>query len=222
MNNIYIVGDCHLSRAHEHYDVTKYNKKFIIWGTAGAKAFDFNISRLKEQNAMSSGLEKQRSYKHDAIPFSEIKDDGVIAFWIGYVDIRTFLSRYDNADEIVKSFIDDVKNNFPNSKVVIMEPLPQFTEMLLKYEGISPYYTYEQRQYQNSLFLHALRKYSKEAGFDIVVTQEEILDILEVGKLWATMAHSDAPHPADGLKPRYMAKIWNLFAERLISIPYNK
>jgi hypothetical protein len=29
------------------------------------------------------------------------------------------------------------------------------------------------------------------------------------------MTHTDAPHPVDGLKPEHMAKIWNLFVEKL-------
>jgi hypothetical protein len=134
---------------------------------------------------------------------------------MGYVDIRTFLSRYKNADETVKNFIDNIKINFPNSHVVIIEPLPQFTEMLLKHEGISPYYTHEQRIDQNKELLAALHKYSKEAGYEIVITQQDILEALGVPELTPSMTHTDAPHPVDGLHPDHMVKIWKLFAEKL-------
>jgi len=210
-----MLSDCHLSRAIEHYYPEKYEVNFIPWPKAGLKMHGFNIESLKETDELSSGVEIQRTVNHEPQPFSIIKDDGVLVIWMGYVDIRTFLSRYENADETVKNFIDDIKKNFPSSQVVIIEPLPQFTEMLLKHEGISPYYTHEQRLNQNKLFLSALHKYAKEAGFEIVITQQDILDALGVPELTPSMTHTDAPHPVDGLHPDHMVKIWNLFAEKL-------
>jgi hypothetical protein len=210
-----MLSDCHLSRAIEHYYPEKYEVNFIPWPKAGLKMHGFNIESLKETDELSSGVEIQRTVNHEPQPFSIIKDDGVLVIWMGYVDIRTFLSRYENADETVKNFIDDIKKNFPGSQVVIIEPLPQFTEMLLKHEGISPYYTHEQRLNQNKLVLSALHKYAKEAGFEIVITQQDILDALGVPELTPSMTHTDAPHPVDGLHPDHMVKIWNLFAEKL-------
>jgi len=210
-----MLSDCHLSRAIEHYYPEKYEVNFIPWPKAGLKMHGFNIESLKETDELSSGVEIQRTVNHEPQPFSIIKDDGVLVIWMGYVDIRTFLSRYENADETVKNFIDHIKKNFPGSQVVIIEPLPQFTEMLLKHEGISPYYTHEQRLNQNKLVLSALHKYAKEAGFEIVITQQDILDALGVPELTPSMTHTDAPHPVDGLHPDHMVKIWNLFAEKL-------
>jgi hypothetical protein len=175
----------------------------------------FSIEQMREEDEMSSGVEIARTVNHKPQPFSIIKDDGVLALWMGYVDTRTFLPKYKNADATVKAFIDNIKLNFPNSRVAIIEPLPQFTEMLLKHEGISPYYTHEQRIDQNREFLAALHKYSKEAGFEVVITQQDILDALGVPELTPSMTHTDAPHPVDGLKPEHMAKIWKLFADKL-------
>lgn len=215
MKNVYMISDCHLSRAIEHYYPEKHEVNFVPWPKAAKKMHGFSIEQMREEDEMSSGVEIARTVNHKPIPFSEIKDDGVLALWMGYVDIRTFLSKYKNADEVVKNFIDNIKKNFPNSRVVIIEPLPQFTEMLLKHEGISPYYTHEQRIDQNREFLAALHKYAAEAGFEIVITQQDILKAVGAVELIPTMTHTDAPHPVDGLKPEYMAKIWNLFAEKL-------
>ncbi len=135
-----------------------------------------------------------------------------------YVDARTFLPRYQNAEETVVHFINDIKENFPNSKVVLIEPLPQFTEMMLKYEGISPYYTHEERIDQNRLVISNLHKYAKEAGFEIIITQKDILEAVGVPELTPSMTHTNAPHPVDGLRPEYMEKIWNLFSEKLTNI----
>lgn len=218
MKNVYMISDCHLSRAIEHYYPEKHDVTFIPWPKAAKKMHGFSIEQMREEDEMSSGVEIARTVDHKAQPFSIIKDDGILALWMGYVDIRTFLSRYKNADETVKNFIGNIKLNFPNSKVVIIEPLPQFTEMLLKHEGISPYYTHEQRIDQNREFLAALHKYSSEAGFEIIITQQDILDTLEVPELTPSMTHNDAPHPVDALKPEYMAKLWKLFSDRLTDI----
>jgi hypothetical protein len=215
MKNVYMLSDCHLSRAIEHYYPEQHDVNFVPWPKAGLKMHGFSIEALRQAEEMSSGVEIQRTVNHTSQPISIIKDDGVLVIWMGYVDIRTFLSRYENADETVKNFIDDIKNNFPNSRVVIIEPLPQFTEMLLKHEGISPYYTHEQRLNQNKLVLSSLHKYAKEAGYEIVITQQDILDALGVPELTPSMTHTDAPHPVDGLHPDHMIKIWDLFAKKL-------
>jgi hypothetical protein len=100
---------------------------------------------------------------------------------------------------------------------VIIEPLPQFTEMLLKYEGISPYYTYEQRLEQNKKFLDAMHVFAREAGITNFVYQSEILDCLGVSELTPSMTHTKAPHPVDGLKDEYNEKILNLFIKKGLS-----
>ena len=218
MKNVYMIGDCHLSRAIEHYYPEKHDVTFIPWPKAAKKMHGFSIEQMREEDEMSSGVEIARTVDHKGQPFSIIKDDGVLALWMGYVDIRTFLSRYKNADETVKNFIDNIKINFPNSRVVIIEPLPQFTEMLLKHEGISPYYTIIERIDQNREFLAALHKYADEAGFEIIITQQDILDALGVPELTPSMTHTDAPHPVDGLHPEHMVKIWKLFSDKLTNI----
>jgi hypothetical protein len=210
MKNVYMISDCHLSRAIEHYYPEKHDVTFIPWPKAAKKMFGFSVEQMREEDEMSSGVEIARTVDHRPQPFSIIKDDGILALWMGYVDTRTFLPHYKNADKVVKKFIDNIKLNFPNSRVVIIEPLPQF-----KHEGISPYYTHEQRIDQNREFLAALHKHAGEAGFEIIITQEDILDALGVPELTPSMTHTDAPHPVDGLKPEHMAKIWKLFSDKL-------
>jgi hypothetical protein len=151
------------------------------------------------------------------IPFSDIKDESILFSWFGYVDIRTFLSNYDNADAVAKKYIQQLISNFKNSRIVIIEPLPQFTEMLLKYEGISPYYTYEQRLEQNKKFLDSLRAYAYEAGITDFIYQSEILECLGVTELTPSMTHDKAPHPVDGLQDEYNEKILSLFIEKALT-----
>ena len=72
---------------------------------------------------LSSGKEAQRSPDDGVIPFSDIKDDGVIFSWFGYVDVRTFLSAYDNAETVARKYIDQLKQNFNNSITKYKDPL---------------------------------------------------------------------------------------------------
>ena len=90
--------------------------------------------------------------------------------------------------------------------------------MLLKYEGISPSYTYEQRLYQNSDFLESLHVYAKEAGIKNFILQSEILDCLGVSELIPEMTHDKAPHPVDGLQDKYNKKILDLFIKKALEL----
>jgi hypothetical protein len=213
-----MVGDCHLSRAIEHWNPEKEKANFVVWSKSGVRMYGFDAKELYEIEKLSTGVEIPREVDHKPLPFNIIKDDGILVFWVGYVDARTFLPRYKNAEETVIHFIEDIKKNFPNSRVMFIEPLPQFTEMLLKYEGISPYYTHEERIDQNRLVLSNLHKYAKEAGYEVVITQKDILEALGVPELTPSMTHSGAPHPVDGLTPEYMEKIWKLFSDKLTEI----
>lgn len=214
MTKVQIVGDCHTARVLEHHFPDKTDVDFMFWGKAGTKIFEFDWQKWQDEDVESSGLEVTRDIYHEPINFSNITDEGLVMPWLGYIDVRQFLPKYKNADEIAKYYIDGIKAHFKNAKIKLIEPLPQFTEMLLKYEGISPTYTYEERQQQNKEFLEALEKYCIEAGFEESIKQQEILDACGVEKFETYMTHNDAPHPVDGLKPEYNKKIYELFERK--------
>jgi len=214
MQTIYLIGDCHLSRVSEHYEKNNTKIDMIFWGKAAKKIWDTDFSLMNQEKELSSGKEEQKFPNDGVIPFSDIKDDGVIFSWFGYVDIRTFLPKYDNAEMVAKKYIEQLANYFNKSKIVIIEPLPQFTEMLLKYEGISPSYTYSERLSQNTKFLDSMHKHAKKAGITDFIYQSEIYDALGVTELTTSMTHSKAPHPVDGFKDEYNKKILDLFVDK--------
>jgi hypothetical protein len=218
MKKIYLIGDCHLSRVSEHYEENNNKIDMVFWAKAAKKIWDLDFKTMYDEGELSSGKEEQRFHEDGVISFSDIKDDGIIFSWFGYVDIRTFLSRYINADSVAQKYIKQLTSTFKNSKIVIIEPLPQFTEMLLKYEGISPHYTYEQRLYQNHDFLESLHFYAEEAGIKNFILQSEILDCLGVTELTPSMTHTKAPHPVDGLKDEYNKKILDLFTQKALAL----
>ena len=218
MKKIYLIGDCHLSRVSEHYEEDNNQVDLTFWGKAAKKIWDLDFQEMYKEDELSSGKESQKFQNDGVIPFSEIKDYGILFSWFGYVDIRTFLSAHNNADTVAKKYIDQLKGTFVNSKIVIIEPLPQFTEMLLKYEGISPSYTYEQRLEQNRKFLDSMHAYAREVGITDFILQSEILDLLGVSKLIPEMTHDKAPHPVDGLQDKYNKKILDLFIKKALEL----
>lgn len=224
MTKVYAMGDCHLSRVQEHYDPNESDVDFVMWGRAAKKIWDIDFSEMLSADDLSSGKEEQKFNGDGITKFSQIKDEDIVFSWFGYVDIRTFLSKYNNADEVAKKYIEQLRSYFKNALLVIVEPLPQFTEMLLKYEGISPSYTYEERLNQNRLFLESLHKYASEAGITHFITQDQILKAIGSEELTPEMTHTKAPHPVDGLKDEYNKKIFLLFekyAKQLIEEKFN-
>jgi hypothetical protein len=215
MKNVYLIGDCHLSRIQEHHDPANFNYTMTFWGKASKRIFGIDFNQMIKDGELSSGKETQNFPDDGVVAFSEMKDHGIIFGWLGYVDIRIFLSKYDNADWVAKHYIDQLTKTFKNSTIIIAEPLPQFTEMILKYEGISPTYTYEQRQEQNKKLIEAIYKYAKEAGIKYFITQQEILDRLGVKEFVVSMTHNKAPHPVDGLQDHYNKAIYDLFVEKI-------
>lgn len=216
MKKVYLIGDCHLSRVSEHYQGNQADFEMIFWGKAAKKIWDLDFKKMSEEPELSSGKEEQKFFNDGVIPFNDIKDDSILLSWFGYVDVRTFLPKYKNADVVAQKYINDLINYFKNSKIVIIEPLPQFTEMLLKHEGISPYYTHEERIDQNRQFLSSLHKYAKQAGLDQFILQSEILDAVGKRELTPSMTHTKAPHPVDGLKDEYNKKILDLFVQKAV------
>jgi hypothetical protein len=224
MTKIYAIGDCHLSRVQEHYNPSESDVDFVMWGKAAKKIWDINFAEMLTLDEVSSGKEQQRFDGDGVTLFSQIKDEDILFAWFGYVDIRTFLSKYNNADEVAKRYVDQLKSYFKNSLIVIIEPLPQFTEMLLKYEGISPSYTYEERLNQNKLFIESLHKYASDAGITHFITQDDIRKAIGSDELTPAMTHTKAPHPVDGLKDEYNQNIFFLFeryAKKIIEENFN-
>lgn len=214
MKKVFLIGDCHSARALEHHDPSKLSFKYKIWGRAGESAWHCDPIVRSEENMMSTGTEVgSQIIKQDlAMPWNEIEDGGLIQIWLGYTDIRQMLPKWQDADLVVKQMVERFVSFYPNSKIQFIEPLPQFTEMMLKYPGISHEYTYEQRLKQNNDFCAALHKYVSEYNLEKIITQDDIQK--SVGYLPFTPENTpqDRPYPVDCLDQKYMKHIYDLFA----------
>jgi len=204
MRKLYLIGDCQSTRIYENHT----DGDFIVWGKGGMSAWNFDPKRFTQQNLRSSSPESPR-FNRKKTNWREIKDDSVIMFWFGYIDVKYLLPKYNNADECAKRYIDNIVKNFPNSKKIILEPHPQFLEnMILYWEDVEEY-SYADRMIQNDLFTAALFHYAGVHGLE-VITQKQILDCIGVDKLTIEHANSNNIHVVDGLKKEYTKKIYDM------------
>ena len=221
MDNVYLIGDCHTARVLEHWNPDTCLVDYKIWGKPGYHAWIFEPKHFAEQDLISVGVETGNLYVNDRNlqrPWTDIKDDGLIQAWFGYVDIRQHLPAKLNAKECAYKYLDELLAYFPNSKIQLIEPLPQFTEMLLKKPGIHESYTYEERQQQNKEFCEAINEYAKEHNLEKVITQQQIKDAVGLDEFRPEHSPDDLPHPVDSLKKPYFTHIYNLFLEEAYKI----
>lgn len=202
---LYLIGDCQSTRIYENH----IDGDFIVWGKGGMSAWNFDPKKFTQQNLRSSSPESPRFNKKKT-NWRDIKDDSVIMFWFGYIDVKYLLPKYNNADECAKRYINTIMENFPNSRKIIIEPHPQFLENMILYWEDVPEYSYTERMTQNALFVAALFHYASAQGLE-VITQKQILDCIGVDQLTIEHAGSNNIHMVDGLKEEYTKKIYDMF-----------
>lgn len=217
MKKVAIFGDCQTSRVWEHHRPEEIDFELKMWGKGGINAIHFDPNKFHKENIISSGVEVHRPDMNweTVVTFEEVEESDIILLWIGYVDIRQWLPKYKNADEVAKNFVESAISYFKNKTIRFIEPLPQFVETIMKYEGLHEKYSYEERLEQNEAFIESLRKYCKENNLMSPVSQKDIYDAIGENKLTASMTHNFAPHPVDGLKPEYNKKIYDLFIKSI-------
>lgn len=219
MKTVHLIGDCHSTRIWEHWNPETCPVDFKVWGVAGMTAYAFDPVKFEEEKMESSGIESQSDYldmprEYWVMPFNEFKSPDLVLVWLGYVDIRQWLPKHKNTEEVVIKYLDRIREYYKDSVIQIVEPLPQFTEMLLKYEGISPSYTYEERQDINKIFVDTLNKYVIEHRMPAPITQDEIKEAVGLKEFTPEDCATWAPHPQDSLKREYWAKIYDLFMRK--------
>jgi hypothetical protein len=218
MTNFYIIGDCHTSRIREFYDKDAEDLNIVFWGRGGEAFHRFDPDEYKRLNQESSYMEIHAPLPkyielNTTVPFNEIKDDGVIIFWLGYIDVKYFLNKWNNAEWVIERFMDRIRSYFPNSKICFVEPFPQFIDWLSA-EDEHKEISYEDRQIQNKLLNDALHAAAKKNEMDIIITQKDILDA--IGKEYIDKNDFIDLTPVfgsivDGLSKSNMKLIYDLF-----------
>lgn len=214
---VYLIGDCHSTRIYEHHD---FNNPYIdlkMWGKAGMSSWVFDPELLKSKKRFSSKIEHDAHLFPEPISFDQINDDGLILAWFGYLDVKYLLYKGNSIDETAYKYISRLKNNFPNSKIKLIEPHPQFVETMLLEGETHPNLSYKIRQEQNKLFCEALEKYSKEFNLEPIIKQEDIYSAtgLKIFTAKETVRFEEDKRLLDGLAPEFRIGIYNLFIKEI-------
>lgn len=103
-------------------------------------------------------------------------EEFVVLPWFGYIDVKQFLplEGFKNPEVTVKTYIDRTLAYFKNNRVIFVEPLPQFTNIL----GFgSPLLPFEEREPYQKAFIKYLQKECKARGLDKPISIENILGV---------------------------------------------
>jgi hypothetical protein len=216
MKKVYIIGDCNTTRLEQNAYTTKagshLNLDIAFWSKSGQSInrfdpinfFKINLESEKivynKNDQMSSGPKKWR----------DIKDDGVAVFWLGYIDAKNHLHKYKNSEDLALEYIKSIKENFPLSEIILIEPHPQFVDNIFMSTEKLPVVEYKERKEQNDLLCEALNKYAKDFGITKVITQKEMLDAMGLKEITLKETADYHPIPTDGLDMKYINDIYNL------------
>lgn len=103
MYKIFIVGDSHASRLAFGWGKTDRKIQMKLKENSGVSAFNVNYNYFSQLDLK----------------------DYIILVNFGEVDIRKYLPKYNNAEEVVDQYVKNTLEAFKNNKVVFIEPTPQ-------------------------------------------------------------------------------------------------
>lgn len=110
--------------------------------------------------------------------------NSLIMPWFGYIDIKNWLPQknlknYKTAKEVVDIYVDKTLNKFKNSKVVFINPMPQF-EVIISARWANfasdPAIDFEDRHSMHLEFSQILIDKCKEVGINSPINISEILN----------------------------------------------
>ncbi len=218
MIKVQVIGDCHTARIqgqhiNAHFGplekltrfnptIEQRNSKFIngtdievnFWGLAGYKCFGLDIPEDLNRNIISSSAEDTLNIpgKTDntylQFPYADVLDADLIMPWLGYVDCRNWIPKYNNADLVVTDYVESFLSSFPAKKFRFIEPFPQFKELNTHNYPSLPY---EKKMKANQEFIESLSRISSEKGLMQPVSQSIVYDAVKSDYL-------DAQHARPG------------------------
>lgn len=145
------------------YSDSQYNLSFSYHPGASAYTFKYeDYEYMNEWNNKSSNI----------VPF------------LGYVDIRNYLPRYKNTDDVAKMYVEKTIKKFDKANIVFMEPLPQFITYIINgwvLNSADPDIDFETRYEYHYEFIDSLKKYSRHYGLEDPISSIDIMktDMIE-------------------------------------------
>lgn len=217
-------------------EIQEKNSKFLVdsnievnfWGRAGYKCFGLDLGEDINQNLLSSHAEdmidaNQLAPLHPEYPdlsggsdgvelffsLSDVVDADLIMPFMGYVDCRNWIPKYNNAEQIVRDYVHSFITEFPSKKLRFIEPFPQFKHV----ETYAyPMLDYADRHAAEKSFIAVLRLVSEEYGLLPPVTQDIVYDAIGEEFLLSKHARPGGERQqntlVDGILPEYNKKVY--------------
>jgi hypothetical protein len=217
-----IIGDCHTLRLAENSD-------FNVWARHGFKMIDFVNSEdiLNLKSHVSFIPEEYLNNKKDIpdrIPFSASLNYDTIIFWLGYVEVKEYLPGHsdERINLVVGAYLEKIKNLFPDKKIIIIEPLPQFEELVYVYP-VRPdteekvLYTYAERDKASDRLINSIKTINTMNENFQIIPRCEIYKSLNVSSLNSDMMYFEESvnKKIDALSPENYAVIASMLKEKI-------
>jgi hypothetical protein len=217
----YLIGDCQSNRVYEHYTGDGSMINLMLWGKGGKSAWHFDPIEMRKKEVVGDKLEHSNAvYTYEPFSFSLVEDseENLIVAWFGYIDCKYKIAIHDDAEQTAYRYVNNLKKHFSRSKILLIEPLPQFVEDIYIESEKIPVFDYEVRRRIELEFCSALKMFAKDFGIENYITQEEILEAIGLNELTLNDTPDDRENRIDGLKPHHNLAIYNLIVQRSIKI----
>ena len=110
-----------------------------------------------------------------------IPEEATILPYFGYMDAKTYLTKYKDPEDTVVKYMDSIKENFPNNPVRFIEPIPQFVRDIGGGIGLMPF---QERYPMHKRFVAELRKQCEIRGLKEPISPEKILGVDKLEELY--------------------------------------
>jgi hypothetical protein len=203
-----------------------------MWGMSGYKCWDTDFAKHHEEGTIASPPEDLPDFPgitdglKDQFKFSEVKTGDLIMPWMGYIDCRNYIPKYDDAKEVVERYVENTLNFFEGSKVRFIEPFPQFH--ILGTHNYPESYSYEEKTKANYLFIEYLHEYSSKAGLMEPVSQSLVYEAIGTNQLTKRYAKQGGEYHEytliDALRAEDNKKIYDALIPKIVETVshYNK
>jgi hypothetical protein len=217
----YLIGDCQSNRIFEHYAGDGSMIDLHLWGKGGQSAWNFDPDRFKHTEMLGSGMEHGENKNYAPFSYSLIQDrpDTLIIAWFGYIDCKYKIQLAGgDAKDTAYKYIQALMKEYSQSKILLVEPLPQFVENIFIAAEKIPVFDYDVRRPIEIEFCNSLKRFAEDFGIKNYITQEEILAAVNLPVLRLKDTPKDRMMEIDGLMPHHNLAIYNLIVQKAMRI----
>jgi len=158
------------------------NEKKYITTHSDMVSLEYNNSSLSILSTPGRSALNYNYDSHDILKKFN-KDNSIVMPWLGYIDIKNWipdktLKNYKDAKEVVEIYFENTVKRFPNSKIIFINPVPQFEIIIAQASFKSDKaIDFEKRHESHLEFTEILKNKCIDNGLEIPMDIANILNI---------------------------------------------